>query len=647
MWTIQEENPDNWSLGDGHLTINTETGSFYQTQNNAHNQFVQQAYGDWEAVAKLDVDRLPYMNYQSLGIVAKQDEDNYINLKVEWSSKLSIDYTQEINGTRTILESLSAAHLAKFDDTVYFKLTKKGNTYSAAVSPDGETWIRISKKAVADYNNPLFGLCAANGSATNGDSMAANFDYVRFTTNPTAPVITIGDNTKLKVAEAEPAEISDVMNQEDCEDEDGGFNFANCNKGEYAVYKVNVEKTGIYDFTARMASGASDTAQVKVIVYVDDEEATSFVTNGTGGYQNWITSKANKVRLTAGEHTYKVYFDMAGMNLNWIQMDLTEELQDKALASAVAAAEGKDISSYPAVRQEAFKAALEAAKTALKEATAQADIDAAAAALKTATDNLPVKTAITSIKLGAKEISLKPGTSVTLTATAAPADHTDVLVWSSSDEKVAKVDANGTVTGVAEGSAVITVSNGANVKASCTVTIGDKADTPVVKGYIDKVAVSCGKTLLYKGGNIDNSTALTVTIPAGAVIERVDYATSNAKVATVNVAGEITATAAGSATITANVVLTNGESKVYSFNVTVKKATIQKVKVPKSIKKGKKVTLKAKALGSSAKITWSLKKSSKVAKVTKAGKFTAKKKGSVKVVATSGNVKKTFTIKVK
>ena len=59
------------------------------------------------------------------------------------------------------------------------------------------------------------------------------------------------------------------------------------------------------------------------------------------------------------------------------------------------------------------------------------------------------------------------------------------------------------------------------------------------------------------------------------------------------------------------------------------------------------MTLKAKAYGSSTKIKWTLKKTSKAAKITSKGVFTAKKKGKVKVVATSGSVKKTFTIRIK
>ncbi|MEY8391984.1 glycoside hydrolase family 3 C-terminal domain-containing protein [Lachnospiraceae bacterium 45-W7] len=656
IWTVENENADNWSIGNGHLTINSEYGSIYQDQSddpktNARNMFVQPAYGDWEVVTKLDLDKLPWTNYQSVGIAVKQDDDNYINLKTEWSGKLAISLTQEANAKINILEELPASDLEKFSDTVYFKLKKIGNTYTAAVSPDGENYISFSASASGEYSDPKFALVCCNGSVEDTDSLAANFDYVKFNTDVAASVLNIGDDTKLKVAETEPVAISSGLRPTACKDEDGGKNFTNCNKGEYVTYHVNVDKTGIYDFTARMASAASETAQIKAIVYVDGEEATSFVTSGTGGAQEWVTSQVNKAKLTAGEHKLKVYFDMAGMELNWIHMKLASELSDTALNNAIKAAQAKDISTYPAARQEAFRSALEAAKEAAASATSQGELDAALKTLQDAEQNLEVKTSVTSIKLDAKEISLIPGSSVTLNAAAVPAEHTDTLVWSSSNEKAATVK-DGVVTAVAEGSSVITVSAG-SVTAACTVTVekyNQDISTPPAasnQGAINQVNVTCSKSLLYTGGNTGNAAKISVTVPQGAEIKSVDYGTSNAKAAAINIAGEITAAKAGKAAITAKVELTNGESKLFTFDVTVKKAYIQKVKVPASVKKGKSVNLKAKAYGSSAKITWSLKKSSKVAKLTKAGKFTAKKKGSVTVVATSGKIKKTFKIKVK
>ena len=57
-----------------------------------------------------------------------------------------------------------------------------------------------------------------------------------------------------------------------------------------------------------------------------------------------------------------------------------------------------------------------------------------------------------------------------LTATVTPEDTTDTVVWSSSDTKVATVDANGNVTAVGVGTATITAKAG-DKTATCTVTV--------------------------------------------------------------------------------------------------------------------------------------------------------------------------------
>ena len=67
-----------------------------------------------------------------------------------------------------------------------------------------------------------------------------------------------------------------------------------------------------------------------------------------------------------------------------------------------------------------------------------------------------------------------------LTATVLPAEATGwTISWSSSDETVATVDGNGLVTGLAEGTAVITAAIG-DVKAECTVTVEKYNTAPAV-----------------------------------------------------------------------------------------------------------------------------------------------------------------------
>lgn len=76
----------------------------------------------------------------------------------------------------------------------------------------------------------------------------------------------------------------------------------------------------------------------------------------------------------------------------------------------------------------------------------------------------------TGITLDKTSVTLNVGDTHTIKATLTPADTTDEVTYTSSDTKVASVDANGKVTAVAEGTATITVKCG-DKTATLTVTV--------------------------------------------------------------------------------------------------------------------------------------------------------------------------------
>lgn len=78
----------------------------------------------------------------------------------------------------------------------------------------------------------------------------------------------------------------------------------------------------------------------------------------------------------------------------------------------------------------------------------------------------------TSIALNKNTLEIYTGTNSTLIATATPANHTDSILWKSSNTDVATVS-NGVVTGKTKGVCTITAysSANANVKAECAVTV--------------------------------------------------------------------------------------------------------------------------------------------------------------------------------
>ena len=162
---------------------------------------------------------------------------------------------------------------------------------------------------------------------------------------------------------------------------------------------------------------------------------------------------------------------------------------------------------------------------------------------------------VSSVSVSGGAFSLEVGGSTRFKATVSPANATDKTVtWSSSDAKVATVDANGKVSAKAAGTTTITAKVGGK-SASVKVTV----KTPVIA--VSSVSVSGGASSLQVGG----STRFTATVaPANATDKTVTWASSDTKVATVDANGTVSAKAAGTVTVTAK-----AGGKTASVKVTV------------------------------------------------------------------------------
>ncbi len=133
--------------------------------------------------------------------------------------------------------------------------------------------------------------------------------------------------------------------------------------------------------------------------------------------------------------------------------------------------------------------------------------------------------AVSAVAVSPTTATIKVGESTTLSATITPSDATDKTVtWSTSDEKVATVDA-GKVTAVAEGSATITVTTKDGGKtATCTVTVSN--DAPSSKEVILEGNITADLTINaadknFMKGFVYVKPGATLTIEAGSVIKGV------------------------------------------------------------------------------------------------------------------------------
>ena len=165
----------------------------------------------------------------------------------------------------------------------------------------------------------------------------------------------------------------------------------------------------------------------------------------------------------------------------------------------------------------------------------------------------------TAVTLDQQTLTLKPTQKAKLTATVEPADTTDTLVWSSSNEAVATVK-DGTVTALKEGTATITATCG-SIEATCAVTV--EAPIEATSVTLDKTALN-----LYVG----DTAKLTATVrPEDTTVKTIVWTSSDASVTVKD--GVVTAAKAGTATVTATCGSVKAECTVTVNAVTEPTAT--------------------------------------------------------------------------
>ena len=162
------------------------------------------------------------------------------------------------------------------------------------------------------------------------------------------------------------------------------------------------------------------------------------------------------------------------------------------------------------------------------------------------------------LSLDKTSLTLHGHESQQLTATVLPADASQELMWTSSDESVATVSQSGLVSAVAAGHAVITATtiDGTDLSASCDVTV------------LSLQAESIQLNVTTAGLNEGSTLQLTATVlPEECEIKTVIWASNNPSVATVDSNGLVTTHSVGTATITA--ITTDGSNLSTTCTVTL------------------------------------------------------------------------------
>ena len=232
----------------------------------------------------------------------------------------------------------------------------------------------------------------------------------------------------------------------------------------------------------------------------------------------------------------------------------------------------------------------------------------------------------TSVSLDITEKTAERYDDFQLTATIAPLNFTDAVVWTSSNEEVATVSDTGYVEICGVGTTVITVTAG-NVKAACKITVPQLIDW--IEFDEDEIELKAGQTYQLK----------PYISPSDATNKKLKYTSSDTKVAEVSASGLVTAKSEGEAKIRA--AATDGSDEyAVCYVIVTGKAKVTGITLDRTsaeVKRGEKLTLNATvspSYASNKKVVWKS-ANTKIATVDANGSVTAKAPGRTKITVTS------------
>ena len=175
-WSWERENKDNWSLtkNPGSMVIKSAKGDIVGQENTAENILLQSANTDWEIQSKLSVSRMPSGANQQGGIIAWQDDDNYVKLVYKSNPRsfrnasggAMIDMIVEVNGENSSLVNTRNSGSVS-ENSVVLKLERKGSTITGSYSADGKKFTEVASIDIA-LSDTKAGLIVCDGAENSG-----------------------------------------------------------------------------------------------------------------------------------------------------------------------------------------------------------------------------------------------------------------------------------------------------------------------------------------------------------------------------------------------------------------------------------------------------------------------------------------------
>jgi len=173
QWSWVRENKNNWSLAKvpGSIVIKGEKGDIAGASNTAENMLLQSANTDWTILSKVTFSRKPSAFNQQGGLIAWQDDDNYVKLVYRANPRFMrtgaggvLDMIIENNGYNfSIVNARNPDPITDNNLSLILKLERNGMTITGSYSRDGKIFTRVGTIDL-QLKDARAGLIVCNGS---------------------------------------------------------------------------------------------------------------------------------------------------------------------------------------------------------------------------------------------------------------------------------------------------------------------------------------------------------------------------------------------------------------------------------------------------------------------------------------------------
>ncbi len=195
----------------GTIRIPVGPGDMWENTNDSQNTLFFNLPDNWNSINLKIVSFSPTADFQQVGLLAYQDDDNYVSVSRYYSSGLSYKQTVEFGIEDSGYYNVTDQRQAPSGAVIYLRLDRDPSTdvISAFSSTDGNTWTSLSGSITKTLVKPR--LCILIGANLSGTSPNADLGYVEIVAHnstPPAPTVTAISPTSGPTAGGTTVQIS-------------------------------------------------------------------------------------------------------------------------------------------------------------------------------------------------------------------------------------------------------------------------------------------------------------------------------------------------------------------------------------------------------------------------------------------------------